>query len=333
MNKLSILIALSGTAGTALFAQAPTLTTDGVVGIAARNNAGAMVDAIPPSTNILRPVALRASTDQAGASLDVGAGAGTVAFVLRETGFATPQPNPGASAFTHATPRLNPPVPALHAFLLAYTGPAVRIPTTLTGDSNGGGRARLAIDVGNDASIEFNQGVDGTPHVFEFVIGGTGATVARVVAEAIAAPNTPTERATYLLNAAFDVLPAAEQPCRFIPYGQGCDGAAMTGNDRLVGPTHNIEVNVTGIFPNSPVALLFGLQPLNLQIPGFRCNLLVDPVVSLPIFSDANGNLDNSFFVTGDLAGNTFIQAIAVRRGGQGLELRSTNGVRMDCGL
>lgn len=329
MHKTAALWVLSSST---LLAQIPSLATDGVLGIAANNATTASADALPPNTQIVRPVTLRAAVDQATATLEVGPGAGSVAFVLRETGVAAPAPLRGATAFTHATPRPNTPSPGPHALLLNHTGPALRVRCNLTGDANGGGRARLSIDVGNDTTIEFDQAVDGTPHGFDFVLGGTGATVARIAVAAAATPASATERATYLLNATFEVQ-AQEQPCQFFAYGQGCDGAGASGTDRLIGNTHSIELNVRGAFPNAPVALLLGIQPLNLVIPGFDCRLLVDPLVSLPIVADPQGNLDNSFFVTGDLAGNTFIQAIAVRRGTTGLELRSTNGVRMDCGL
>lgn len=323
---------LGSALASALAAQGPSLATQTSVGVFARAGARAQIDAIAPLTVITAAVRVNASVEGAAASLGVGPGGPPDSFVLTAGGTAGATAIVRGEAGTTTAPMNTVPSQGPVAFLLSYRGPARRIRVAMGGDSTGGGMASLAVDVGDDGSVEFRQAVDGAPHGFDFLLGGDGATRAKLVVNAHAVPGTNSSRAAYQLDALFSSEAPGEQPCQFTNYGQGCDGLGLGGTDRIVGQTHNIELNVRGAFPNAPVILMFGERPLDVPIPGYRCSLYVNPLVSLPIQADAQGNLDNTFFVGPELAGLIFIQAAALHVDNRVLLLRTSNGARMDCG-
>lgn len=316
----------------ALAAQGPSLATQTSVGVFARTGARAQIDAIAPLTVITGAVRIHATAEAATASLGVGPGATPDSFVLSAGGTAGATTLVRGEAGTTTSSMNTVPTQGPVAFLLSHRGPARRIRVAMGGDSTGGGMASLAVDVGDDGSVEFRQAVDGSPHAFDFVLGGAGATSAKLVVNAHAVLAANSLRAGYQLDALFSSEAPGEQPCQFTAYGQGCDGLGLGGTDRIVGQTHAIELNVRGAFPNGPVVLMFGERPLDVLIPGYRCSLYVNPLVSLPIQADAQGNLDNTFFIGPGLAGLTFIQAAALRVDNRVLLLKTSNGARMDCG-
>ncbi len=313
-------------------AQGPSLVTASPVGVFARTGPRAEVDAIAPHVVITAAHRINATTEAALASLGVGPGAGADSFVLNTVGSASATALVRGEAGTTASPANTIPAQGPVALLLSYRGVPRRVHVALSGNSVGGGSASLAIDVGDDATLEFRQAVDGARHTFDFVLGGTGATVARVIVDGHAALAANSTRGAYQLDLDLSMEAAGEQPCQFTSYGQGCEGMSLGGVDRIIGTTHAIELNVRGAFPNMPVVLMFGERPLDLRIPGYQCNLLVNPLVSLPIQADGNGSLDNTFFVGAGIEGLVFIQAAALRRNGNALELRTSNGARMECG-
>lgn len=327
-------ILISATLATAAAAQGPSLSTQTTVGVFARSGARVQVDAIAPNTPIIAARRIEATIDVAAASLGAGPGPTPDSFALGMQGHASAVAAVRVEAGTTTTPLNTPPAPGPVAFLLAWRGAARRFHLNMDGDASGGGAASVAVDVGDNGSVEFRQAVDGSAHTFAFDLGGLGgATTARVVLNGHAQPAAMSLRGVYQLGVALNADALAEQPCQFTNYGAGCDGLGLGGVDRIVGMTHNIELNVRGGFPNLPVVLMFGERPLDLPIPGFPCRLLVNPLVTVAIQADQNGNLDNTFFVGPGLQGFVFFQAVVLRRTTSNtLELKTSNGARMECG-
>jgi len=325
---------LLGAVTTAAAAQAPSLTTQTTVGVFARSGAQEQVDSIPSRTPITAPVRIQATVLGASANLGVGPGPRPQTFVLSATGQATANATNRGEAGSTSQPTNVPPPQGPVSFLLGWSGPVRRIQLAMDGNANDGGAASVAVDVGDDGSVEFRQAVDGSAHTFDFLLGGLGATTAKLVLSTHALPVPASPRAAYQLDVIVDTSAAGEPPCRFAAYGQGCDGLGLSGVDRIIGVTHNIELSVRGGYPNLPVVLMFAARAADFPVPGFPpCRLLVNPLVSVPIQADPNGNMDNTFLVGPGLEGLLFVQALVVRRSTSNtLELKTSNGARMECG-
>lgn len=276
---------------------------------------------------------IQAALTGAAASLGVGPGALPQTFVFAAAGQANANGTTRGEAGSTSEPANVPPPQGPVSFLVAWTGPVRRMQLAMGGNANDGGSAVVALDVGDDGSVEFRRAADGSAHTFDFVLGGSGASRAKLVLDTHALPTTPS-RAAYQLDVTLDTAVPDEQPCRFASYGQGCDGLGLGGTDRILGQTHNIELNVRGGYPNMPIVLLFGDRPVAFPIPGHApCHLLVNLLVSVPIQADGNGNLDNTFLVGPGLEGMLFVQALVLRRGANNtIELKTSNGTRMECG-
>ena len=125
-----------------------------------------------------------------------------------------------------------------------------------------------------------------------------------------------------------------DRPCQFSPYGTGCGGTRLTGVDVVQGTGHVITLNVTGAFPNAPVAMVFGDRRVQFPLIGHPgCELLANPLVLINLFANPNGNVSLTTPVRGRLSGQVTIQALpfGVGPGGR-LLLRASNGLLMDCG-
>lgn len=322
-----------GAAATAAAAQSPSLTTQTIVGVFARAGVQTQVESIPASTAITAATRIQAAVTGAASNLGVGPGARSQTFVLAASGQASANATTRGEAGTTTQPANVPPPPGPVSFLLAWRGDVRRVQLAMGGNATDGGAASVAVDVGDDGSVEFRQSVDGSPHTFDFALGGLGAVVAKIVVNTHAQPQAAAPRAAYQLDVSIDTSAAGEQPCRFANYGQGCGGLGLGGSDRIVGLTHNIELNVRGGYPNLPVVLMFGERALNVPIPGFApCLLLLNPLVTVPIQADQNGNMDNTFIVGPGLEGQLLVQALVLRRANNGFELKTSNGARMECG-
>jgi hypothetical protein len=316
----------------ALAAQAVTLEAATNVGVYARTGARTAVDVIPAGTFITEARTLEATTPAAEAALRIapGSSVNNSGYRLIESAVVQQSGSDPADAGTTAVGASDPPRQSAHAFVLRVLAPGIgsRLTVTVGGMATAGAAAGLAVDVGNDGSIEWRQDVDGTRHVRTFEIGNVQAV--RVIASGHAAVQTGALRSSYAMDASLNVSPG-DVPCEMTPFGQGCGGATLGGFDRIISGVHYMTFEVAGAFPDRPIVFWFGDQAINFQIPGLDCFAYTLPAITLTFFADANGSFDNTFLFGFPLSGTTYVQAIPVTVVDNRLLVRTTNGLRVTC--
>ncbi len=111
-----------------------------------------------------------------------------------------------------------------------------------------------------------------------------------------------------LAVAAAVALPAgAQTTCTFTPTGQSC-GPQLSGSEKVEDSTHIVTLVVTDAPVTAPGLLVLGVQPLAFQFPGTTCFLHLNPLLALPVSSDANGRMTRTFARHKDLVGTVLVQ-------------------------
>lgn len=198
-----------------------------------------------------------------------------------------------------------------------------------TSAANVAGTTGASVDIGNDGTAEFAQAA-GAQWSSPVTIGPSGQLVVRVANECRSAGNgTATTVYTWTeLFVAFQPDLAAN--CTFTNYGQGCAGVQAAGTELVVGTTRTILVLATGCFPSSPAIVATGSQQLGLQLPG-GCSLLCNAEGVALAAADAAGNASTTWTLPITVVGTTFVQFLPVVDVNGALQLRASNGVRIDC--
>jgi hypothetical protein len=185
----------------------------------------------------------------------------------------------------------------------------------------------LALDIGDDSSIDFTVG---TANGF-FGLGrqqwdrgldASGILRLRIVTSAdLRIPALWT--ATYKADIGVRFTPGAF--CDIGPYGQSC-GAVLVGYDDVAATGRKIGFQLIAGPASSSAVLVLGLQRVLIALPGTACQLLADPLVLIPFTTDATGSAQQSLLAPpGPLLANA--QHVVVAPWG----LTSSNGLAIGC--
>lgn len=192
---------------------------------------------------------------------------------------------------------------------------------------NGSGRCR--VDVDDDGVAEFDQAA-AEQFVFPYTIGASGTVDVRV-ANTCRSDGDGSGATIYTWTELWiGFRPSPTTACSFTPYGQGCAGVQLGGNQLVVGNTRTILMLATGCFPSSPVIVALGDQQLALPLAN-GCSLLCNAQSLELRTADAGGNATATWNLPASVAGVHNVQFLPLSGAGGVLTLRASNGVRIDC--
>jgi hypothetical protein len=238
----------------ALCAQTVVFATDTPYGVFARNGAASDHDFLAALSPITAPVGVAAGVTGASARCDLAPD--PRAIKIGEAGQVT-VPVVSGRLEAGTTPSLPPGTiqQGPHSLLMKITSPLLgsvrgRIAIALRGSADAGSKGRLAVDIGNDSQVDYEQAVDGQPHAQEFVVVFTGSLAVKIVTDCVADRTGAVLRSSYSLEASVEFLPGPP-PFQFTQYGQGCGGLTLDGKDDVVGNLHHVTISAAGAFPGS----------------------------------------------------------------------------------
>lgn len=314
-------------------AQGASLTTATAVGAFAKDGTGDL-DTIAARTPITAPVAVQAGAGGGMASTAIAPmRTNPLAVVVAEDAVAA-NANARGSVVAGTTDATDPRnvQPAPHSILMQLL-PARNEPlrgalvVRLGGQADGGARASAAVDIGDDGRSEFTETIGARPVEQKFRINTSAPVSVRITTAGLAQVDGQ-GRSSYSFVLQVEFV-GSETGCAFDSYGKSC-GPRLSGQDDLGGRLHSFTFQQSGAFPSSPGALLLGVRPAQVAIPGTRCELLVAPVVAVPFSSDASGNAILQFGVPGPVSGDIRAQGVSFTLL-PAFRLETSNGLHVGC--
>ena len=312
-----------------LCAQGVTLAADTDYGTFATDGATPSLQFLKKGTNIGASTVLQATALGAESLTRVfitGQGLGQKLF-LYESGTITGSGRHSAGTTASTDPKNI--TPGAHSLMLTGTQLGIlTLTVTYVGDVFGTGKASVQVDIGANNTIEFQRAADGKSYRSTFTINVATQLQIRITTRATAGAGPG--RNGYFGHLLLFVDPGSSRGGGLVtPYWRGC-GPVFTGT---AAPTmnggHNIGLQVTGAFANQQVALVFGAQPVFLKLPlAGNCPLLVAPLMTAGIKSDAQGAAGLSIKTPGPLWGAVYVQAVPVDM--KNSVLKASNGLRLD---
>jgi len=183
-----------------------------------------------------------------------------------------------------------------HAWLIRHTGTpgdTVRVHIRLRSNlANSGlitGGAR--VNVNNDASVEFDQSLNGKRFLSDHpaVIGSNGILEVKVETHALLTSSS-TSPSSYMMALDVSFEPTQGLVASFSPFGALC-GADLYGIAWCQNQQRFARLVMDNAPPNAPAFGLFGLGRINIPIPGAACSLLTTADVILPTRTDLVGRV------------------------------------------
>jgi hypothetical protein len=194
-----------------------------------------------------------------------------------------------------------------------------------SGVARTGSSVTMALDVGDDASLDFSVAIAGGEgfdrRQWDRNLDASGSLRVRIVTDArcaLASGDT-----LYKTGISVRFTPGAF--CEIGSYGSAC-GGWLVGFDDLVGSGRRVSLQLNGAAPGASAVLVLGLRQVLLPLPGTTCLLLAEPLVLLPFTTDAYGGAQQALVAPlGPLVADAQHVVLA---GGQ---LTSSNGVAIVC--
>lgn len=329
MNRLP-LFALALCAGVS--AQSITVATDSPYGVFARTPLNQDLQTLPALTILNAPTTISAAV--------LGADATTVitpeptGVRISEAGRASlPTAAGRAQAGTTVSQLPGTVLQAPHSLLVKVTNLRPnplhgKLVLTLTGNSDTGSGASLALDVGNDNSIDYTQAVDGQPHSKELAVTIATSLAIKVTTDAFADRLAVVGNTGYALSARLEFV-AFPPPFEVSSYGTGCGGLQLALQDTVVGNVHQLTITQDGGFAAAPGALLFGGTQLALPIPGSNCFLYNEAILDVPFSSDPTGRSVLFLPVLAPVYGTAYVQGVSFTYTPP--RFRTSNGLKVEC--
>ncbi|MEM7203083.1 MAG: hypothetical protein AAF628_22675 [Planctomycetota bacterium] len=248
-----------------------------------------------------------------------------------------------AAAGTSDDPRQG--TPGAHGLALQIPGSAGDTGVVVVnwrGSASANASTGVAVDVDGDGMADFSARVSGgrdqQMQRYRVRAGARGFLVGIVTSGNATAGSGPSGSAageTYdgSVSVTFNRAPTPPT-CTFRPFGPECGGKL----DGRAGPVPGapgiaIQLALTGAAPNALAVLAIGAPlPMPVQLPGSRCDLLVNPRGLTQGRTDANG--DASWNLGLPLSTGAFtvaFQAITAQISPAGIRLASSNGLGLSC--
>lgn len=261
---------------------------------------------------------------------------GGIAVIVTEQGAAGGHDHQTSSAGTSPSndPRAFRPGP--HSFLLRVLLRADAQAKVMIGFegkvSSTGAAAGVAVDIGDDNSVEFKQAADGLSHHQNFTAkAGNRGLMIRITTNGLV-EQKGMGMSSY--SAALKVAVLADTSgggrCVFTSYGHGC-GPELGGAELHSEKGTLVAFKTIHAHPNGIGAFVLGNQRAELQFAGTRCYLLVIPVLLLPHAVDEQGHSVQMFPLPVRLEARIQTQDVLFYRADRGFHVESTNGVELAC--
>lgn len=178
-----------------------------------------------------------------------------------------------------------------HQTLMTLTSPKpikalLRVVWTTSGNNTSAIGAG-SVDIGDDASYEFNGGATSRTADFPITIDSKGLKIS-TSSYGRAAPYGTTRTAIYSGTIALQIIPP--QTALFYKHGAAC-GPSLNGTN---GFEEFVTVTATNGVASGAGMLVLGISRTSLPLVGTNCLLLVNPLLTLPIGFDSNGKFSFS---------------------------------------
>ncbi|MBI5853309.1 MAG: hypothetical protein HZB39_20055 [Planctomycetes bacterium] len=284
-------------------------------------NGGGGLRTVPANTDLSAGWTLTSIASLASATTTVSflhGGTGPTVVTIEESCTASYYPNQPASGATG---------PHWIRFVLRSSSPSGgRLRVSFTTDQLFGTTSGSAsVDIGADGSDEFSaQPGQFLAQDYFVAIDSIGTPI--LIRTSAFARSAPTSRIRTTLSLRFEPATA----CTATSYGPGC-GPSLSFGERFVGATKDVTFRITGAPPLALGVEAIGLVRANLPIPGTNCVLLTQPVVTLPLGIDSNGNGEITHPVPYDLPFTLDIQDVAVQSAGGSIVLITSDALEVVC--
>lgn len=329
MRKHSLILAL--VLAPALGAQtqpaAPRIETSTDFSVLALSSTGRpALDGVPSATAVGRGLAIGARTGdrQASASatthvqpvLDRQFGVG---MQIDEHGLATSNDaNSHAQAGTSdSTPRTNPPAFGAHgvrATFAARPGATGVVIILLDGRSSANAHCAAFVDVDGDGTPDWRAAVNGTTQAARFqVTAGRQGIVVGAYTDGRAGIRGQGQEGYGASLRVFFRADATAPTCTWTSFSRPC-GATLVGSDQVAPGGVRIQLDVSGA-PASALGLMVIGNQLRAPaaLPFSRCDLLVDPRITIGFVTDAAGAATMPFGIHSNLRGlDVNFQAVVI---------------------
>jgi hypothetical protein len=123
------------------------------------------------------------------------------------------------------------------------------------------------------------------------------------------------------------VRPAAE--CTATVYGVACPGHAARLAGR-VGLQNALELDIDSSLSNSLGKMIFGIAAIDRPLPFSPCRLYTEPIVALPLATDARGSAQQTLPVPSGISLDLYAQCLLLVQSTP-LALTATNGIAVRC--
>lgn len=196
-----------------------------------------------------------------------------------------------------------------------------------SGIAQAGSGVKMAVDVGNDNTIDFSSSAStgGSFDRFErsATIPRSGVLSIRIITTASLALRSG--YAVYKTGLSVRFTPGIA--CDVTPYGTSC-GPRLTGQTTTTGAQRTLGLELATKSPLTPGVLVIGNRRLALQIGGTRCFLLSNFVASVGFVTDAKGVASRKFAFPATLQFSLTLQDAIF----PGLtSLQTSNGLEVVC--
>ena len=267
---------------------------------------------------------------QADEWLLAGGAAAAAATIVTPTGFTTLRQlgvslteqgqTAGGGALAGTTTNQRAPLP--HSLLLTIPAPVQgKLVAHYSGLSQGGAVAGIAVDVGDDGSVDWSATADAQYHVRELRLASTTALVVRVTTAGVCPGPTPSR---YQHIAEVYYHPSSTRTID--SYGRGCGPSLRVAE---FADLRGLDVIADGLHPQTTAVLVLGAQPLQIPLPGSSCVLWTRPAATLPVATDAIGSFWLKVPLPATLRGVAQLQALSLA-GSTIAGLRATGAVQVD---
>lgn len=221
--------------------------------------------------------------------------------------------------------------PGAHALLLRVRGSAGlrgRLRVWGSGLAEGGAKVTMGLDVGNDNTVDFQVTMSAGRDVFDTRqwdtrLAANGVLVVRIVTESAVQGSVDNARFKTAIGVMFE--PGAF--CDIASYGTSC-GPRLAGFEEHAAGMRELRLQLNDAAANALGLLIVGTQRLNLQIPGTRCFLNTEPLLSLPFSTDDYGTASRKLAAPLSLTFAINFQDAVITAGPT---LQTSNGVGFAC--